>query len=99
MRAATSVCLAIALSVVVEAASRAGIQHSRPITALVTVLAPGAAPVSGLTAADFTVYEGTARREVVAAALSDDPLSVAMLVDTTQPTMGSQAPVRDLRTS
>ena len=67
--------------------------------ALVTVVADASGPVRTLTAKDFVVTEDGQKREVVSAALADDPLSIALLVDVTQPPMGTQAPVQDLRTS
>ncbi|MEX2271141.1 MAG: hypothetical protein WD690_06710 [Vicinamibacterales bacterium] len=100
MRALIAAALAaVLLSLAPEARSFSDIQHPNRLTVLVTVLANPGAPVAGLTAADFVVREGSATREVIDASLSDEPLSVAMLVDTVKPPMGSQAPVRDIRTS
>ena len=67
--------------------------------ALVTVVADANGPIKDLTAKDFSVTEDKAKREVVAAQLADDPLSVALLIDTTQPPMGITPPVQDLRTA
>src|SRR4029079_10469228 len=67
--------------------------------ALVTVVADANGPIKDLTAKDFIVTEDNAKREVVAAQLADDPLSVALLIDTTQPPVGSTPPVQDLRTA
>src|SRR4029078_4544704 len=67
--------------------------------ALVTVVADANGPIKDLTAKDFIVTEDNAKREVVAAQLADDPLSVALLLDTTQTPMGITPPVQDLRTA
>jgi hypothetical protein len=68
-------------------------------TALVTVVADAAGPVRDLSAKDFIVREDNATREVVAASASDDPLSIAVLLDTTRPPMGVQYPIQDVRTA
>ena len=73
------------------------VQGPAQVTALVTVLAESGEPVRTLTAADFIVREGRSKREVIAASVMDQPLSVALLVDTAKPPMGEQAPVQDLR--
>jgi hypothetical protein len=67
--------------------------------ALVTVIADASGPVKDLTAKDFIVTEDNAKREVVDAQLADDPLSIALLIDTTQPPMGAIPPTQDLRTA
>lgn len=72
-------------------------QHPNRITALVTVLSETGEPVRTLKPSDFIVKEGGATREVIEAVVADDEISVALLVDTAQPPMGSQAPVTDLR--
>jgi hypothetical protein len=65
--------------------------------ALVTVVADASGPIRDLTAKDFTVTEDGQKREVVSAALADDPLSIALLVDVAQPPPGVTPPVQDLR--
>jgi hypothetical protein len=66
-------------------------------TALVTVIADASGPVRDLSARDFVVKEDNAKREVVSATSSDDPLSITLLLDTTQPAMGAQWPTQDVR--
>lgn len=67
------------------------------VSYLVTVLAEGGAPVTNLTAADFTVREGGEPRKVISAELSKFPLAVSILVDGTQPPIGMSSAVRHLR--
>ncbi len=66
-------------------------------TALVTVVAEAGAPIRDLKARDFIVKEDGATREVLDAQLADDPLSIALLIDTTQPPLGVTPPTQDLR--
>jgi hypothetical protein len=73
--------------------------QAQPKMALVTVVADASGPLRDLTAKDFVVTEDGQKREVVAATLADDPLSIALLVDSTQPPMGSVPPTQDLRSS
>ncbi|MDQ3172007.1 MAG: hypothetical protein M3Q55_17910 [Acidobacteriota bacterium] len=74
------------------AAAPAG-QHSY----LVTVIAESGEPVTSLTAADFTVKEGSTPLNVVSVEHSRFPLIVSLLVDTTQPTLNTDTPARELR--
>ena len=67
--------------------------------ALVTVVADASGPVRDLTAKDFIVTEDNQKREVIAAELAQDPLSILLLVDSTQPPMGTVPPTQDLRSS
>ncbi len=76
------------------AASPAG-QHSY----LVTVIAESGEPVTSLTAADFTVREGSTPLEVVSVEHSRFPLIVSLLVDTTQAAVNTDSPARELRTA
>lgn len=72
-------------------------QHPARVTALVTVLSETGEPLRNLKVSDFIVKEGGAIREPIEAVLADEPISVALLVDTVQPPIGTQAPVNDLR--
>ncbi len=65
---------------------------------LVTVLDKDGAPLRDLTAGDFTVREDGQARQVTSAALATDPLTVALMVDTSKPTIGKDLPLRDIRT-
>jgi VWFA-related protein len=65
--------------------------------ALVTVIADAGMPIRELTARDFVVKEDGRKAEVVDAKLSKDPLSVALLIDISQPPRGVTRPVQDLR--
>jgi hypothetical protein len=75
----------------------AGARAQRQI--LVTVLADANGPLRTLTAADFVVTEDKKTREVTGIVLAPYPLSVALLVDTSQPAQGGSIPTitRDLR--
>jgi hypothetical protein len=72
-------------------------QNGTQKTALVTVVAEASGPVRELSARDFIVREDNSKREVVAVSAADEPLSIALLVDTTQPPMGVQYPTQDVR--
>jgi hypothetical protein len=64
---------------------------------IVTVLDQSGAAVKGVTAADLAVQEDTSLREVVEVKPATEPLTVALLVDNTKPTMGKEAPTREIR--
>lgn len=72
-------------------------------TALVTAIAAAGGRLADLKPADFIVKEDGSTRDVVRADLSNDPLFIALLIDTTQPPAGAQpptsvlAPTQDLR--
>ena len=65
--------------------------------ALVTVIADAGTPIRELTARDFVVKEDGRKAEVTDAKLSKDPLSVALLIDISQPPRGASRSVQDLR--
>ena len=88
----------VALIAVLATSVRALPQGQQKV-ALVTVIADASGRSKDLTAKDFIVTEDNAKREVVEAQLADDPLSVALLIDTTQPPMGAIPPTQDLRTA
>lgn len=67
--------------------------------ALVTVVADANGPIRNLTAKDFVVVEDGKKRQVASAELAEEPLSIALLIDTSQPPMGTQYPTQDVRTS
>lgn len=66
---------------------------------MVTVLEKDGTPIRDLTAADFRIAEDGATRTVTSAALTAEPLSVIVLVDTTKAPMGTPEPTRDVRTA
>jgi hypothetical protein len=65
--------------------------------ALVTVVADGGTPIRDLRRRDFIVREDGVKREVVEAQLADEPLSIAFLIDTTQPPLAMTPPAQELR--
>jgi VWFA-related protein len=67
--------------------------------ALVTVIAEAGTPIRELTMRDFVVKEDGRKAEVVDAKLTKDPLSVALLIDISQPPRGAARSVQDLRTA
>jgi len=64
---------------------------------IVTVVDRAGAPVKDLTPADLAVQEDDSTREVVEVKPMTDPMTIALLVDNTKPTMGKEAPTRELR--
>jgi hypothetical protein len=64
---------------------------------IVTVLDSSGAPVKDVAAGDLTVLEDGATREVVSVAPATDPMTVAILVDNTKPSIGKNAPTQELR--
>jgi len=80
-------------------AASAGRPQGQSKVALVTVVAEAAGPIRDLTVKDFTVTEDGQKREVLSVELAEDPLSIALLVDSTQPPLGTIPPTQDLRTA
>jgi len=66
---------------------------------LVTVVAPASAPIKDLGARDFVLREDNATREVTGAELSNEPLFISILVDTSQPRLDVPPATQDLRTA
>ena len=64
---------------------------------LVTVLDDDGHPVRRLEPGDFSVREDGVVRRVNDARPATDPLYIAVLIDTTKPLPGIEAPVRDMR--
>jgi len=64
---------------------------------IVTVLDQSGAAVKEVAPADLAVAEDGATREVVDVKPATDPMTIAILIDTTKPTMGKDAPTRELR--
>ena len=90
MSVRATVASALLLALAVPAA-----QGQRSI--IVTVLDPSGAVVKDVAAADLAVQEDSGMREVVEVKPATDPMTIALLVDTTKPTMGKEAPTRELR--
>ncbi len=72
-------------------------QNPRQRSVLVTVIDASGAPVRDLAPADLSVREDEATREVVEVKPATDPMTIAVLVDNTSPTMGTNAPTQELR--
>jgi hypothetical protein len=64
---------------------------------IVTVLDQSGAAVKGVTPGDLAVVEDGATRDVVDVKPATAPMTIAILVDNTKPTMGKDAPTRELR--
>ena len=78
-------------------AAARSIQTPETKMALVTVVADANGPIRDLTAKDFVVVEDGKKRQVTSAELAEEPLSIALLIDTSQPPMGVQYPTQDVR--
>jgi hypothetical protein len=72
-------------------------QNPRERAVLVTVLDPSGAPAKDVKPADLAVIEDGATREVIDVKPAGDPMTIALLVDNTTPTMGTNAPTQELR--
>ena len=90
-------CAALLGAVLMAHAGRPAAAGLTEVTALVTVVAEGGAPVRDLSAKDFVVKEGGKKLEVVDAQLAADPLSVLLMLDTAAPARGAAPPTRELR--
>jgi hypothetical protein len=80
-------------------AAAVSVQAVETKMALVTVVADANGPIRNLTAKDFVVVEDGKKRQVASAELAEEPLSIALLIDTSQPPMGVQYPTQDVRTA
>ena len=69
--------------------------EARTQTVYVTVLGPKNAPVTGLSAADFSVREDNAPREVLKAEIATDPMQVVLIVDDSQASTDALQPLRE----
>ena len=95
----TSLSLSLVAACLLAGEARPAAVRPGQKTALVTVVADAGTPIRNLTAKDFSVTEDGSKRDVVDAQLSDDPLSIVLLVDTTQPPLGASHPTQDLRSA
>lgn len=75
----------------------ATLQSANQRSILVTLLDKAGQPVKDAKPADLAVSEDGAMREVVEVKPTADPLTIALLIDTTAPTKGTQAPTQELR--
>jgi hypothetical protein len=64
---------------------------------IVTVLDQSGAAVKDVTPADLAVVEDGATRDVTEVKPATDPMTIAILIDTTKPPMGKDAPTREVR--
>lgn len=64
---------------------------------IVTVVDQSGAPIKDVKPADLVVQEDASTREVVEVKPAAEPMTIALLVDNTKPTMGKDAPTRELR--
>ncbi len=64
---------------------------------VMTVLDKDGVPLTDLKPTELIVMENGESREVVSAELATDPMAVALVVDTSKPTIGIDLPVRELR--
>ncbi|MEN3340440.1 MAG: hypothetical protein V7647_4116 [Acidobacteriota bacterium] len=76
-----------------QAAARPA-SESRAQTVYVSVLGPKNTPVTGLSAADFTVREDSSAREVLRAEPATDPMQVVLIVDDSQAAEDALLPLR-----
>lgn len=64
---------------------------------IVTLVDQSGAPIKDVKPADLVVQEDASTREVVDVKPASEPMTIALLVDNTKPTMGKEAPTRELR--
>jgi VWFA-related protein len=78
-----------------QAAARRPASEARNQTVYVSVLGPKNARVTGLSAADFTVREDNAPREVLKAEIATDPMQIVLIVDDSQAATDALQPLRE----
>ena len=89
------VALAVALAAIVAIPAAPVAQEQKRI--IVTVVDQSGAAVRNVTVEDLAVVEDGATRKVVEVKPATDPMTIAILVDNTKPTMGKNAPTQELR--
>src|SRR3982751_465011 len=87
--------LALGLAALALVGSVRPASEARDQTLYVSVLGPKNAPVTGLSAADFTVREDNAAREVIRAEIATDPMQVVIIVDDSQALNDALQPLRE----
>jgi hypothetical protein len=101
VRAVRSTVAVLFAVVLVAPAGRTSVRAAQgpQKSAFVTVIADASGPIKDLTAKDFVAYEDSAKRDVLGAELSGDPLSIVLMVDVSQPPPSTMPATQDLRTS
>lgn len=93
--AAALVLSSLAVPVPLQQDSRASDASARTRDVYVSVVDSKGAPITGLTAADFTVRENRTAREVLKAGPATEPLQVALLIDDSQAAGSMIQPLRE----